>query len=462
MIRKMNDTTNDQNTGNLINLTEHFYLSSRSQNRCIDAIREPEWPWFWNLEHNGQDRIFKEIEADPQHDAGFALYRDMLMDAAVFYGKLNHERYEELRTYKVWRDGKTPEGEKLFKHLLKKNILSTEQVQRLTTARAGESDLFLVISRNPVDYLFLSTNQNFHSCVSLDSEHDGAYYMGLPFYWVNAQTVLVFITNGKLKTRIIKGMEFKHFGYVGRSIATWNEDLSLMFHRWYPFEPELPIKPALREMGIQVATKQRDEWQTKGTFDDLKFANDEPCRPYLDIPYKSYPGRFQSWGSCGSPMNNSWEYGFEELGSLLDLQEPKRCEECGRRMDPDEDDMDDDICSRCNENFFVCERCDERTHNDDGWWVESEDITICDYCRRNYYERCYECDQLFRDRDVTTAHDGHTVCEDCLQNYEYCAECGEYFHPDNEEMTEHEGNWLCEHCWDEHPANPANLEEELA
>ena len=92
MIRRMTTETNDRNLGNLINLTEHFYLTSHSQNRCIEAIQDTEWPWFWNLEHNGQHRIFKQIEADAQHDSGFMLYRDLLHTSAAYRGTIHYSR----------------------------------------------------------------------------------------------------------------------------------------------------------------------------------------------------------------------------------------------------------------------------------------------------------------------------------------------------------------------------------
>ena len=62
---------------------------------------------------------------------------------------------------------------KLFKFILKNKILSKEEINDINNYKLSNTNMYVCISRNPIDYMFCSTDQSYSSCISMTSSGIG-------------------------------------------------------------------------------------------------------------------------------------------------------------------------------------------------------------------------------------------------------------------------------------------------
>lgn len=76
------------------------------------------------------------------------------------------------------------------------------------------------------------------------------------------------------------------------------------------------------------------------------------------------------------------------------------------------------VCDSCLENYVRCENCDEWIPEDNGYSVDSEDITVCPECYREFFEECCKCGEIFRRSYMYRDSNGNWICNDCHEEEE--------------------------------------------
>jgi len=61
---------------------------------------------------------------------------------------------------------------------------------------------------------------------------------------------------------------------------------------------------------------------------------------------------------------------------------------------------------------FICERCNEATHNDDAFTEPNGNGSLCEYCHDHHTSRCEGCDETFYNDDLN----GDCYCESCAED----------------------------------------------
>jgi hypothetical protein len=107
------------------------------------------------------------------------------------------------------------------------------------------------------------------------------------------------------------------------------------------------------------------------------------------------------------------------------------------------------------ENVEICDECNGYIYDDDGTWIEGEDITVCQRCYDRYYSWCSCCDSNVRHSDMVGLNaryraGGWTrgevfVCESCAERYTECSECG-YYIKDTDPIEYINDECVCGYC----------------
>ena len=95
------------------------------------------------------------------------------------------------------------------------------------------------------------------------------------------------------------------------------------------------------------------------------------------------------------------------------------CDDCGRLV-PEEDLIAVDsgnryICEDCTGEYYVCDHCNELV-SDCYIAVNTDSITLCDYCYGYYYFTCEGCGEVYHSDDGEYI-DGYCYCCDCADDY---------------------------------------------
>lgn len=132
------------------------------------------------------------------------------------------------------------------------------------------------------------------------------------------------------------------------------------------------------------------------------------------------------------------------------------CDRCGEEFE-DEDDLTptangDYVCESCRDDYYVsCSECGEYVDVDDEVFLEDGDRWVCVDCLEysDKYFQCSDCDQWFMKRytDCYETVDGRTICEDCADNnYERCGECDDLFRTDDLSWSDRDDCYYCDRC----------------
>lgn len=123
------------------------------------------------------------------------------------------------------------------------------------------------------------------------------------------------------------------------------------------------------------------------------------------------------------------------------------CRDCRSRDDDEEDDIrscedcDSDYtyiegeshgarCGSCEDNYFICSRCDdEYNSNDNGYVHYTNDGVVCVDCAARDEQSCRQCDEYYNEntfsyaRQRTRRNNRTTMfCDNCDVNYHMCQE----------------------------------------
>lgn len=127
------------------------------------------------------------------------------------------------------------------------------------------------------------------------------------------------------------------------------------------------------------------------------------------------------------------------------------CEKCEEHIPkPDAIELPDDLgvfrCTDCmDEDYFLCDSCDEYCLNNSGSVNVHDGDTICEVCYDSSYHTCENCSDVFADSDITQ-HDGNSYCESCFDDlFIECDSCGEFI--DRDYAYCNDNGYYCEDCY---------------
>ena len=462
----MSPSTNFKNMKAFSKLLPHFYYKSKHNKRIRNAARQYTASAIdlyldKKLNLNAQRRAWYRVPVLESEDKAYAKYREYLINATIHarnlelyiktlrYGLLDYDTYLEGR----FSIGK--QNIRLFKFLLKNKVMTRKQVEEITTIRNNDN-LYLCISRNPVDYLFCSTGQSFSSCISLNSEYSGAYYMGLGALPLDPNRVIIFLTPGKLRKRQIKGKTFKFFRYVYRTWGILLNTGNIAIVRGYPHDTVINIKRVFKEIGVDIGNNGAK--QSMFSFHPAEYIDGTEAHIYYDTigpksyryvqhtpkPKKLNKRKKNKWRSrflhkliytyegCyeGCPVDFEYSGGFDNLTDFDMLYDGSyRCVYCDSLLGSDNvywAPNDEPLCGDCyDEHYFTCNYCGAIYSVDEA----VEDVQgniICSDCTETYHCQCDECGGAVREDDIVVI-DNVYYCDYCASNIDYiqCDECGE-------------------------------------
>lgn len=109
-------------------------------------------------------------------------------------------------------------------------------------------------------------------------------------------------------------------------------------------------------------------------------------------------------------------------------------------------------CNDCFEdNYKQCDDCDGWFHEGALYWVEDEEIQVCEHCRDSgdYYS-CDRCGSLCSEDGVRTDDFENCICNDCYDRYDYatCDDCGRILYCEDTNWTG--DDCYCDDCFEEH------------
>jgi hypothetical protein len=191
-------------------------------------------------------------------------------------GELDYDKYivaEKLYTqvvnYETYKSGRTPDGQKLFKALLKVNLLRKSEIDLINKYRKPATMLNLVISRNLIDFIMCSTGQQFTSCMSLESAR--GYYFGIPGMLLNKHYAIVYITTGTTHEYKLEKADnsysdlLTYYKYVERSFVLVDNNGQIRVLKSYPADAS--IASALNAIDCNVYDSEYCFTKDEGDYD---------------------------------------------------------------------------------------------------------------------------------------------------------------------------------------------------
>ena len=437
LVRKMKNLTNNDNMWNMQELImNHWELAGDSKNKLLPMITAPPVPEGFTSRLNNQNRLFYPMPITSEVDEAFSQYIHEL-------NMVNWDIRSKLRDYETFRTGRY-HGMKLFKYIKKQGILSPDAMERVTSRKIN-GGVFLCVSKNPVDYLFCSTNQSFTSCLNLISEYP--YYLGLPHYMADRNIFMIFMTTGKLKRYNVKNMSFRHFNILSRTWGVWTRDNKMHLMKYYP-SFSIDFQPFLEKVDIEVQPPD-SYWESKHPMAEVFFRNYNRVMPFID----NVKGceRYISDGESECGMGVKHKKGFENFNNIDDCG-GAICISCDDTIQTDEERYWHDngpYCEHCyNEHYSYCPWCDDYAPNDDMYHVESHSEHWCRSCVDECTFICDDCgNRNHTDDRYSDSEDDFEYCENCYEKHLLiCDECEELTQKDDMAITS-DDKFMCSYCY---------------
>jgi len=208
-------------------------------------------------------RIWYKIKITKEMDNAYDYFIQSLY---FFRNDLSPDLYEKLIDYSNFLNNSftyNKNTHKIFRFLLKKNILSQETIDTLNHMKFSNNILYLCISRNPVDYLYAATDQPFQTC--LDNRYGNP---GQGSLHLDPNRAIVFITDGTIKSHYFTHKHiFHHFKYLYRTWVIIDTSEKLGVVRVFPND-SINIKEIMNSYMIPTIGD--------GDFDTSKFSFEVP------------------------------------------------------------------------------------------------------------------------------------------------------------------------------------------
>ncbi len=277
-------------------------------------------------------------------------------------------------------------------------------LRQQTTNKAVSETKYLVISRNPVDFMMCSTGQGFHSCYALDSRSSNAW--SLPSLLCDKNRFLIYLTNAKFKNFVLDDEGDMKFRYLKIKARCWglltNKDI-LFLNKDYS-ESSVDLQPLLNELSIPSTHyidalskypldfprgKSKKEY-IKGSIIELEKGN-FAVFPILDNGIKFVHYKRKVYYGFGVINKRSFEPSrLSNSKSFLQLVSTRdKCSHCKKiykieKMERTEDGL---FCPTCTKNFIrKCKTCGRK------FFEPSNDkvVNCCYHCGTQYQIKVIE------------------------------------------------------------------------
>lgn len=480
-----------KNNETLLEMIDEFEFSNSSEEKIIHEIKYPSREEFFGnkLDENSQRVFYKITEADKKN------LIEEIQAINKHYFDYNHRSKTEEDKEALWKNG-------CYTKIIDMN---NDAVRAIV-----ESSKYLVVSRNPIDILMCSTNQNFGSCYSMTSTY--GYALGVPALIPNKDIFVCYLTKGKHQNFSIHSKN-KDIDYDFRFMK-----MLLRFFVYHCVEEKPTEIQAQYSPGEYIETIKTEEKDILGlgyiypkdggknfNHDDIRWRflaemfeklGIKTTRPtMIETKFEQttsgkkvpeYDNRFSySYQGSWKLKNKDWFLATERtkneyMNPYFDNISPTStakfdnyngsCSnytalsssntspvdkiEKGLSM---EDILSGDDCCEDNDDCRTCECCGDSDYYDDMYWIEAIDGYVCETCYNEYYFRCDCCDERYHNDDKVVIYEidsrGNkntyaTVCQSCAERkYYFCEDCDEYYTYESMESTS-EG-MVCKECFDE-------------
>lgn len=129
------------------------------------------------------------------------------------------------------------------------------------------------------------------------------------------------------------------------------------------------------------------------------------------------------------------------------------CDNCGavEKSDESHTHNDETFCENCfNDNYGMCEKCNETFANDDLQYVDLGRVANGSYCADCFNDKffsCHSCNETFSNDDSCSAPDDNSYCSDCWgESFTTCEGCNESFYNDSDQLHNTENGTYCNDC----------------
>ena len=422
------------------NILPFFFYTNYYNNKIIKRINEggTEDESYLDklLSLNNQLRAWYRVESCPKADLAFQKYLSFIEQSRYYISQVEEEMKIEpehlltnLLEYNNFLSGNITINKntyKLFKFLLSKEFLTKTEIERITSIRTpSDGSMLVCITRNPIDYLFASTNQSFSSCISLDSGYK--IYMGLGGLSLDPNRFMIFITSQRDNIRVhnVKRNKLTHFKYLNRAWGLIGknhiEKDAIVVLEGYPSDSLIykKVMEYVQEQTNMVGYDVNDigGFKSRFEFNLPVHKNNIKSMIYLDdIGIKKIKGKYIYTTKGGYTGNIFFQdFGdfhllFEELKEMEDLYKEKViCVSCGKRHRIDEN-------MRTGYRQYMCYNCFDK-------------YTIkCDKCKtRGLPKSMFPTADMyvlkFRYYIYFGGKMGKKLCNDCLTYFIRCANC---------------------------------------
>ena len=434
-----------------------FYDSStnkRIHNRLLENKSTKDEMFLDNLlSLNNQYRAWYKIYTNPEIDSGYKYYKRII--GSVFSevtdkikSKFNlsvSEVFLKLLDYNNYKNNKIEINKneyKLIKFIQSNRLLSNDTIKEVLRKRSISEDYYLVcISRNPIDYLVVSTNQSFKSCLSLIKGGGESFYIGLGGLCLDSNRFMTFITTPATSVQNfkIKEANIKHFRYISR---TWgligtnieNNKETIITLREYPDRNPLynivldKIKDTtnIHTSRFDVGDNNPFDFRSKFEFKLPTHKDYKKSMIYLDYVGMEHLNNkksiYDTRGECGNQTRYYVSTSFDKLDEYDDLfTEKYYCHHCKTKTSSNDTRFIGDfcLCKSCfNKIASKCPCCEDwhfvkkysRKYNIsshilkfkyDIVYKNSRINTICSRCiNKAYFVRCTKCKKFMYHTDA--------------------------------------------------------------
>jgi len=209
-----------------VSLIVNFKRVEEGLPNTLNILKDPEYFWNETGEHKTN---FKDIDFS-------YIYNIYMPDDDRIKLSFRKKEFSSLPIVSFYIDKKD-----IYKYididLFKKKI---EKIyERIGRNKMPNTGMFLVASLNFADWFLCSTSESWDSCLNLESEHQGAFYLGIPGLIGDKSRIMFYLTNGTEKEyRGIKS--YKMIARTWGILDLKDRRTSLNIIRPYPSDMNLP------------------------------------------------------------------------------------------------------------------------------------------------------------------------------------------------------------------------------
>jgi hypothetical protein len=497
----INSQLSENNKKAYLELIDNFWEFNDDSRAFIERRLSQDWefpPEFKNIfslgEYDGDQRVKWDVDNEENaasQDEGYRIFRNMfngaiegLRGAGVVIG------YREFQDNKVKYNNNLTKIKKVFE-LFYKNHESIRQrdlgdisedeieatiikkYERIGTVKKPKSELKMVLSFNPIDWMLCSTSSQISSCLNLENSGGGYKFMGgLPFLCGDPNRAMLYFSKGEMKK--YRGMTVDQ--PITRSWCILNKDGTIEIIKWYAneyYSTSQIVNIAKNVPFTRYGKINKSKYEITPLYlkNDLMFTIYNDVGKYVkveeDNKLKSFildgdygKGGFQLFNRQGFDLTDGSSFYYEKPNPLREkigfrledfektgltfnnIPHKVKCPHCHKEkifmtISSDEDGKTGTICFDCaKEKSFYCEACKTLSFSDA---IEVEFVInngtkivkrkICKRCSlRN--RRCSCCGRFVTEDSFVQDNHGHPVCKVCIndvnKNYHECSVCGNF------------------------------------